>query len=221
MSAARHLRGLNWLLVAAIFFSVLGLALDWKGFLVNTFSGVLGAAIGVWVSISIVENYLENQSATQWQQVNQNVLGVIRSQLTEMCKDYIELFDATGPFVSLLQDKESIDQHKLETVEELRRAFHNADNSVLDKGKLAGLYSRIGPHFEAIGSAKTLYVHLPGADRSLVNLLQQIETRYMNWSELDVQDKQISLSRDVLFRAAYDALLSIEATMDYFARNLQ
>ncbi|MEZ4643445.1 MAG: hypothetical protein R3E31_12055 [Chloroflexota bacterium] len=200
---------------ASIILSVLGLVLDWNGFLVNTFSGVLGAVIGVWVSVDIVENYLAIKHSIEWEQIRINSLNEIKLQLLEACIEYLDIFPHTEPFLPLLHQKDTISKSVKDSVNTLRLSFSNLKNSSIEKETLLRLFQGVSSHLIQINKTKTFYILVPSFDKNLVSHLQQIETSSSEWKKLVHRNNQIGLSSDVLFDGANKVLLSIEEAINY------
>lgn len=206
---------LKWLIIASIILSVLGLVLDWNGFLVNTFSGVLGAVIGVWVSVDIVENYLATKHSIEWEQIRINSLNEIKLQLLEACIEYLDIFSHTEPFLPLLYRKDTISKSVKDSVNTLRLSFSSLKDSSIEKDKLLRLFQGVSSHLIQINKTKTFYVLVPSFDKNLVSHLQQIEASSSEWKKLVHRNNQIGLSSNVLFDEANKVLLSIEEAINY------
>lgn len=215
MNYIKKVSRLKWLIIASIIFSILGLLLDWNGFLVNTFSGVLGASIGVWVSVDIVESYLETKHSIEWEQIRINSLNELKSQLFEACNEYLNFFPQTEPYLSLLFRTDTISKSAKDSVSKLQASFSNLKNSSIEKDKILALFQGVNPHLIQISKIKTFYILVPSFDKNLVSNLQQIESSSSEWRKLMHRNDQISLSSNVLFDEAHKVLLSIEDAINY------
>ncbi len=212
----RKINRLKWLIIASIIFAILGLILDWKGFLVNTFSGVLGAAIGVWVSVDVVERYFEDKHRQEWQNIRINSQVSIQTQLFNIADEYVNWFFIKEPFLTLIYRNNPSPQEIATAIGELRKRFANLQLGTQDKTNLRNLYKNVNQHMSHITFTRAMYMHIPSFDKQLVDQLQNLERDFANWTNAIQEDDRIGLQTRILFDEANKFLLLVENTIIYF-----
>lgn len=212
MRIVKELKPLRWLIIISLVLTAAGFILDWKGFLVNTFSGLLGAVIGIWVSIEVIQVALDNRQKEEWQIVRDLVLDTIETQLTKSCLEFVNLRPSLGPYVGLLDDVGKATEHKLNTISTLYDELSKLEIGAVRKEQYIELRSRVRPHLDRIFNFQLVNVSMPGQATELAEQLIRLERADRNWDNAVYRDSKWGVSKEALAKEAISTLEMLAET---------
>jgi uncharacterized membrane protein YeaQ/YmgE (transglycosylase-associated protein family) len=202
------------LLVASAVASILGYYLDPGGFLVNVSAGLLGAAIGVWISIEVIEKFISEQQARQWKQVRQTALESIAYLLDEVTLEYAALLDSRVPMTELRLQLGQLTPAKANLVRAICETFVDAANH--KTGEIyQELYDVVSPRLDRLGDLLLFYIMVPDQEPDLVKHLQELERIATDWAGATIAVKQTKLHPRELSQSAVRALQKISEVTGY------
>ena len=97
-----NMRRVILVVVVCLFFFLIGMLLDWKGFIGNASAG----AIEIIITVTIIDWLLQQQRRKRWQRVRAQIIAALTQHIGNIASEYMTGFD--GPGLHLLDYAEDI-----------------------------------------------------------------------------------------------------------------
>ena len=211
----KHIKYLRRLIVVAIISSIFGIVFDWKGFIVGVFSGLVGAVIGIWISVEIVEYLIERQRARAWHRARGAVIKYLAMQLTEIAAEYLIFVPVLAPYEGIFRGIDVITDDKLQSVNSLYDTLLNVNIDIINKGQLLAIHDTVYSRIALLRDIQMNELVLPGNAPGLVEALQELEYIATRWHEVVLLDKKKGISKDAIFEACVDTLGAVRKPMKW------
>lgn len=209
---------LRWLILICVLSIVIGAVLDPRGYVVNVLAGLVGAAIGIWVSIEIIEMIIEERRVREWARVRDSVFRALTIQLNEAVIQYIVLLPSIGPFRDLLDEIGTISDRKAGLVAQLLRAVSQSDRQ-RSKQDFVVLYRTVKPRLDRVHDILMLHLVIPGQEAELVTRLQALEISAADWAGTTILDEQIEIAVDLLREKSLSTLSVLSDILSFLSKH--
>lgn len=204
-----------WLFLISLASLGAGLYLDVKGFFVNIFAGIVGALIGVWISIGIIEQYLESRQVKEWSLVQRQLLVNLKIHLNESVVEYLRILPSIGNYSQLLANIGNITQEKIDLIDNLIIELRNKKGLELSKTSQMDLYKRISQQMILIKDIQSLGYNIPGQKKELLVLIQELDLAMAEWANTVALEENISINVDALSQKALETLTKIRDILEH------
>lgn len=208
----------RWLVLICVLSIAVGAVLDLRGYVVNVLAGLVGAAIGIWVSIEIIEMIIEERRVREWAQVRDSVFRALTIQLNEAVIQYLILLPSIGPFRDLLDEMGTISNRKSDLAAQMHIAVLQSDRQ-RSKQDYVMLYRTVKPRLDRIHDILMLHLMIPGQEVELVNRLQTLQISAADWAGTTVLDEQITIAVDLLREKSLSTLSVLSDVLSFLSKH--
>ena len=205
---------LYFLVVITIVLLVIGIIIDWESFLVNISSGLLGAALGIWIAVSIAENITERRRLEQWKLIKHIIWQQLIRQVNYLTISYLKFITNVGAFSVLFDDVGEIYDKKIEVANILLETLSIADKNI-DKDKVAEVQRNVAFYVNNIKEIELKFMIIPGNDRKIFQLIEELDKKSVEWQKEIIRDRLQPLNPRYLYKNGIEVLMANIQLMQY------
>jgi len=191
------------ILIVVTFLVVMAFRYDPANMLQNIASEAAGIALGVLLTVTVVERMLERRHQDRWEAVRGQVLRAISTHISEIVTDYMWYLDSgfqylptviAGRFMLSAKAADAMGA----ALDEMRKDFHVAGAQ--------NLFKATEWHFSRLRDVLTPMLIDFGEEPELIQLLVDIDGQRLVWRNYPVTEESGSDDFDMAFFATMDTL---------------
>ncbi len=204
-----------FLIIGTIIATYFGLKLDKQNFLLNILANLPIAALGVWISVEIVEKIINDKEARDWAVVQNNVRRQIIKLLIDTSVIYIDYVPPfLSDYVNLLKESRSSELERAEIIRKLYQDYlSNPDNE--SRENVQQLYRSVEYKFSRLMDLTQIYTTLPGKQQGLIEHLQNLEESIFDWERIMQKDQDKKICGSELKQKAAKVLPQISNLISF------
>lgn len=191
------------ILIVVTFPVVMAFRYDPANMIQNIASEAAGVALGVLLTVTVVERMLERRHRDRWQAVRHQVLRAISNHISEIVTDYMLHLDSGFQYLpSVIASQFMLTAKAADemgaALGEMRKDFHAAG--------VQNLFKATQWHFSRLRDVLTPMLVDFGEEPELIQLLVDIDGQRLVWRNCPVTEESDSDDVDMAFFAAMDTL---------------